>query len=70
MRKLLESLPLKQGLKLHFGHGNLKFPPSFRVTSIKTRIETGSAGGVGTRPGPLLESLPLKQGLKHPDEIP
>ncbi len=37
---LLESLPLKQGLKPLLFSSSTMFPNPFRVTSIKTRIET------------------------------
>ncbi len=39
---LLESLPLKQGLKHSLGQIHKGLKRTFRVTSIKTRIETQS----------------------------
>ncbi len=60
---LLESLPLKQGLKPKGEAVDLSVTVTFRVTSIKTRIET-SADAAFPFVISLLESLPLKQGLK------
>ncbi len=62
---LLESLPLKQGLKQYRVPRQYLNNQPFRVTSIKTRIETQDATRQRAYLIGLLESLPLKQGLKR-----
>ncbi len=50
IKSLLESLPLKQGLKLARSRKGVDYGIPFRVTSIKTRIETMCLGRVSAPP--------------------